>query len=180
MKNLSLIVVTLFVSLSSFAAGPKAPSETAVRGFDVSRYLGKWYEIGSNPQRFSKGCNCTRATYSLKSAKEVAVLNECRKNSPQAKVTKANATAKFVGSPDIGELSVSFFPLTSGIYRIIALDKQNYGWSLVTDDTGKALWILSRSPEMNPSLVDQLLREARKKGVDTSAFQMQRQDGCWE
>lgn len=48
-----------------------------VKGLDLQRYMGRWYEIASFPSRFQpkSGIN-TRATYTLKEDSTVNVLNE--------------------------------------------------------------------------------------------------------
>ena len=51
-----------------------------VEEVELERYLGKWYEIASYPQRFQQGCSKTTATYTLRSDGEIDVLNECMKD----------------------------------------------------------------------------------------------------
>jgi apolipoprotein D and lipocalin family protein len=50
---------------------------TAVRGLDLNRYIGRWYEIACFPSQFQpkNGAN-TRATYTLNPDGTVKVLNE--------------------------------------------------------------------------------------------------------
>ncbi|KAF9614275.1 hypothetical protein IFM89_017076 [Coptis chinensis] len=48
-----------------------------VKGLDIKRYMGRWYEIASFPSRFQpKDGKNTRATYTLKDDGTVNVLNE--------------------------------------------------------------------------------------------------------
>jgi apolipoprotein D and lipocalin family protein len=176
---ISCFLLSQIASHQAWSAGPSGPGPAAVTEFDASRYQGFWYEIGSIPQSFQKGCQCTRAHYSIVSDGRLAVVNECRKGSVEAPKTFANGVARFRGASDIGDLEVSFFLWFYGSYRIIALDKQNYSWSVVSNDRAKTLWILSRQPQMSPSQIDSLLAVARQQGVDTSKFQMQIQDNCW-
>jgi apolipoprotein D and lipocalin family protein len=61
---------------------------------------------------------------------------------------------------------VSFFWPFYGAYNIIALDKNNYEWAMVTG--GKDyLWILSRSPQMPYIIKQQLIARAKEMGFET-------------
>ena len=57
MKNKVLLISSLLIS---YAGCNSIPLET-VKSVELSRYMGKWYEIASFPNRFQKGCNCTTA-----------------------------------------------------------------------------------------------------------------------
>ena len=46
---------------------------------ELSKYLGKWYEIAHLPAKFQEGCNETTATYTLLDKGAISVLNECKK-----------------------------------------------------------------------------------------------------
>lgn len=174
-----ICIFALGFSLNTFAGGASGPGPSAVQDFEVEKYLGTWYEIGSIPQKFQKGCECTRATYAVRADSTLDVLNECRKEGVNGPVTEARGKAKFKGASDVGDLEVSFFLWFYGSYRIIALD-QNYQWSVVSNDKAKTLWILSRSPVMAQGQVADLLEIAKNQGVDTSTFTLQQQDGCWK
>jgi apolipoprotein D and lipocalin family protein len=177
-KKILLLLVFAF-SLTSFSRGSSESGPVPVEDFEVSKYLGVWYEIGSIPQKFQKGCECTRAEYTLRSETKLNVLNQCRKKGVDGPITDAKGKARFIGSSNIGDLEVSFFLWFYGSYRIIALDQENYEWSVVSNDEAKTLWILSRTPDMPQSQIDKLLDLAKQQGVDISKFVLQRQAGCW-
>ncbi len=179
MLKILLIALGITATLSAFAKGSAGPGPEAVKGFEVNKYLGTWYEIGSIPQSFQKGCECTRASYSLRPDSRLDILNQCRKKGLSGPVTEAKGIARFKDSANVGDLEVSFFLWFYGSYRIIALDQIHYEWSVVSNNKAKTLWILSRKPEMSQDQIALLLDMAKKQGVDTSRFQLQRQDGCW-
>ena len=54
---------------------PRPASVQPVGNFDVSRYLGRWYEVARIDQRFEKGLVRTRAEYSLAPNGSVQVVN---------------------------------------------------------------------------------------------------------
>lgn len=90
-------------------------SVTPVRQFDLSRYLGKWYEVGRLENRFERGLIQTTAEYPLNSGGTVRVVN--RGYDPvRQRPKQAVGTAKFIGDQDVGALKVSFF-LAALCYR---------------------------------------------------------------
>jgi apolipoprotein D and lipocalin family protein len=64
-------------------------------------------------------------------------------------------------------LKVSFFGPFYGAYNVIALDKQDYQWSLVVGPDTSYMWILSRSPVLEQAILDQLLAQAKALGFNT-------------
>ena len=178
MKSLFKIALALLTltSVGAFASGPARPEVPFVKNFDSSSYLGTWYEMGSIPQSFQKGCTCTRANYSLRSDGKIDVLNECRLNSPQGELKKAHGKARFVGATDEGHLQVSFFLWFYGDYRVIDVDPSKY--SVVSNSDGSTMWILSRTPTMDRAFADQLIARAKEAGVQTDLFKFTGQDGC--
>ena len=171
-----VLAISALVSVSAFASGTARPEVPFVKNFDSPSYLGTWYEIGSIPQSFQKGCTCTRANYSMLSDGKIDVLNECRLNSPQGQLKKAHGKARFAGPSDEGHLQVSFFLWFWGDYRVIDLDSSKY--SVVSNSDGSSMWILSRTPTMDRAFAEQLIDHAKELGVQTDLFRFTGQDGC--
>jgi len=144
----------------------KNPDTTPVNDFELERYLGTWYEIARFPHRFEKDLVGVTATYSLKRNGKVRVENAGYKDSLDGKYSTAKGKAKFAGNPAVGHLKVSFFLFFYADYYIMALDKADYQWALVGSSSPDYLWILCREPEMEESVYQSLLDEARKRGYD--------------
>jgi apolipoprotein D and lipocalin family protein len=178
-----LSLCSALVVWSACASGPNptpAPQFEPVRGFDVQKYLGRWYEIGSFPQRFQKGCHCTTAEYSLREDGKIDVVNTCRLNGVDGRVKKAEGKARFEGSDrSLGALEVSFFLWFYGQYWVVDL-ADDYSWAAVSNKKGSTLWILARSPSVPQPLLDSILARLESKGLRTNSFQLQTQEGCWK
>jgi len=137
-----------------------------VTGFELDRYLGSWYEIARMDHRFERGLSNVTAEYRLKDDGGVRVLNRGF-NTDKETWKDAEGKAYFVGDSTIGQLKVSFFGPFYASYNIIALDQDTYQWSLVTGPDKDYLWILSRTPELGPSVIDQLVNLAKSLGYKT-------------
>lgn len=140
---------------------------TVVQNVDLNRYLGKWYEIATIPQRFQLGCHCVTAEYSLRPDGKVKVVNSCHKDSPTGPFKSITGQAKVVKGSYNAKLKVSFFWPFWGNYWIINLDQENYQWAVISAPSRKTLWILSRTPEMDEGLYEKLVEFCKSVGLDT-------------
>lgn len=131
---------------------------------ELTKYLGKWYEIAHLPTRFQEGCTDTTATYTLANDGSITVLNECRR---QGKVKQAKGKAKVVDKTTNAKLKVTFFWPFSGDYWIIKLGT-DYEYAVVGTPNRKYLWILSRTPHMEDLLFTQLLEFVKSKGFNVT------------
>lgn len=110
---LNLVIFVTFCCIQTSAQTPfigSCPSIEPVSNFNLSRYLGKWYEIRSYPAFFSIGSSCTQAEYSLFSNGSVQVNN----SAVGIFGNKINIVGNAVlNNPDKGWLTVNF-PSTGG------------------------------------------------------------------
>lgn len=137
-----------------------------VAEFELSRYLGTWYEIARLDHSFERGMSRVTANYSLRDDGGVTVVNRGYKLSTQ-EWEDATGKAYFVGAPDMGQLKVSFFGPFYGGYNIIELDKDGYQYALVAGPNRSYLWILARSPELDQETLDALVDKARNLNFPT-------------
>jgi len=144
-----------------------------VHGFDVNRYMGRWYEIARLDHSFETGLEQVTATYSLQADGTVQVVNrgfDPRKNQWQ----EARGRAQFVGAQDVGALKVSFFgPFYAG-YNVVDIDPE-YSNVLIVGPNRSYLWILSREPAPPAAVVERLKHKAAELGWDTQALVYPRQ-----
>ena len=140
---------------------------TPVRNLDLERYLGKWYEIARLDHRFERGLSHVTATYSKRNDGGIRVVNRGY-DSRKKEWKEAEGKAYSVAESTIGRLKVSFFGPFYGGYNILALDTENYRYSLVSGPNRSYLWILSRTPVMEPGVLERLVQLAQKLGFDTS------------
>jgi len=142
-----------------------------VEVFELDRYLGTWHEIARLNHRFERGLTNVTATYSLRADGGVDVVNRGYK-AKDNKWKEATGKAYFLGAPDVGRLKVSFAGPFYGAYNIIELDKVDYQYSLVVGPTRSYLWILGRSPELDPGIVKTLVARADELGFPTDELIM--------
>jgi apolipoprotein D and lipocalin family protein len=162
-----LMITIASVSPLISAAAEKLPPLQTVSHVDLNRYMGKWYEIASFPQRFQKGCVASMATYTLRKDGDVDVLNQCRDKTLDGKLRNAKGKAWVVDSKSNAKLKVRFFWPFSGDYWIIDLG-EGYQYAVVGHPKRNYLWILGRSRQMDPAAYDGVLERLKKQHYDLS------------
>ena len=136
---------------------------TPVKGFDVKRFTGTWYEIARLDHGFEKGLSHVSAEYSLREDGGIKVINKGF-NMKKGQWENASARGYFIDSPDIGRLKVSFFGPFYGSYNIIDLDEKNYSYAMVTGPKINFFWILSRQKTLDPNIMQSLIQKAKSMG----------------
>lgn len=163
-------MVSLMVSRSAFLvallailAGCTDPPDgvTPVTGFEAKRYMGTWYEIMRLDHSFEEGLDNVTATYALNPDGTVSVTNRGL-DRETCGWDEAEATARFLESPDVASLAVTFFWPFSGGYHVIALDRAEYRYALVSGPSRDYLWILARTPDLDSATIDHLVDTARR------------------
>jgi apolipoprotein D and lipocalin family protein len=157
-----------------------APPLTTIPSLDLKRYMGSWYEIAKFPNTFQENCaGFTTATYSLREDGRVDVLNRCRQ--ADGSIDVAEGVARQPGGPGSPKLEVRFapaalawLPMVWGDYWVIDLDA-DYQLAAVSEPEREYLWILSRTPQVDPAAYDALLDRLRAKGLDMSRLVKTRQ-----
>lgn len=159
------IIATLAIYALPLMSCSKDFDNSTVDEFDLSRYLGQWYEIARFDHSFERGLDNTMAEYILQDDGKVIVLNSGWKD---GKFKLAEGKAKYKDPEgDPGHLRVSFFLFFYSDYNVMMVDK-NYQISLVGSKAEKYLWILSRTPVPDPDLLEMVIEEAENRGYDVS------------
>ena len=146
------------------------PELKTVEHVDVARYMGTWFEIAKFPQRFEKGLVGVTANYTLLPNGTVEVINKGYEGDFNGDLKIAKGKARVVDTATNAKLKVSFFWPFTGNYWIIELGK-DYEYAVVGDESRKYLWILSRTPQMDETIYNELIKHAQDKGFDISKLE---------
>jgi len=172
----ALLILIVAAAGAAASAGQDPRPLDVVPKVDLQRYLGTWYEIATFPQRFQKGCVGVTAHYSFRSDGAIDVVNVCRDGTLDGKVRSVRGKAWVVDRATNAKLKVRFFWPFAGAYWIIELDK-DYQWAVVGHPSRKYLWVLGRTPQMDPSVYEDLLARISAKGYDLTKLKKTLQPG---
>ncbi|MEQ8427378.1 MAG: lipocalin family protein [Gammaproteobacteria bacterium] len=160
----SLLPLIMLALLAGCTTPPKGIE--AVKGFELERYLGKWYEIARLDHGFERGLTRVTAEYTPRDDGGINVINRGY-DAESGEWKEADGKAYFVEGPDTGQLKVSFFGPFYGGYTIVDLDQENYQYALVSGPTRDYLWILARNPDISAMIIDKLVARADELGFAT-------------
>uniref|UniRef100_A0A8C2XF44 Apolipoprotein D n=1 Tax=Cyclopterus lumpus TaxID=8103 RepID=A0A8C2XF44_CYCLU len=173
---LALLTAAAAAHAQSFHPG-RCPQPSVQEDFDVTKYMGTWYEIEKLPAVFERG-KCNQATYSLRPDGTVKVLNAELLSNGKRNTIQGVAKVKDSSKPAI--LGVSFFK--DGPYWVLSTDYRSY--SLVYSCTDYFLfhvdfaWILARTRVLTEDVMSRLRDTLSSAGVDVNRLAASNQTGC--
>ena len=168
-----LIIMSLFAAALPLWACSKDFDNSTVSEFDLSRYLGRWYEIARYDHSFERGMDYVQAKYTLQPNSFIRVLNQGVKN---GETLRAEGIAKLKSheKPLRGELLVSFSSLFYSDYRIIEL-AHDYSYAAVSGGRMNYFWLLAREPVMPAKQLKEILDRMKKLGFAVEKLEYPRQ-----
>ena len=170
MKKLILLFGLIF-SLGIFAKSQPLPVESDV---DVARFVGKWYTITSMPQFFTRKCVGQSAEYGIINEKTISVHNICYKESTKTKEISGKGVIQ--DQPNNARLIITFDNFwtrlfrVKGDYNIIKLS-EGYDTVMVGSADRKSLWIMSRTPSIDPQALEDYKKQAKTLGFPIEKLQ---------
>ena len=158
-------------------SAPSTATLTAIDSLDVQRYLGTWHEIARYPNWFQRKCvGQVTADYALDSDGSLKVLNRCRQANDE--FDEAKGTALQQGGTTSARLKVSFapawlsfIPFLWGDYWVIDIDA-DYQLAVVSEPGRDYLWVLSKTPRVDPARYQALLERLAAKGFDIQKIEL--------
>jgi apolipoprotein D and lipocalin family protein len=159
-----MLVILACLSISGCLGIPE--NVHPVSGFDINKYLGRWYEIARLDHSFERGLEKVTAEYSMRDDGGVRVVNRGYSTEDKA-WSEATGKAYFVNSPDEGYLKVSFFGPFYGSYIVFELDRADYQYAFVSGPDLSYLWLLSRTPEVSAEVISDFVEKSSALGFET-------------
>ncbi len=159
-------VIAMCFSLFGCLGSPEGVEP--VKGFELDRYLGRWYEIARLDHSFERGMDFVTAEYSLREDGGVRVMNSGRSGG-LGETSEAEGRAYFVEDEGTGYLKVSFFGPFFGSYVIFDLD-DDYQHAFVAGNNTEYLWLLARTPQVTDEVMERFLSQSSALGFDTQSL----------
>jgi len=171
--HISLILIS-FITIGILFSGCRGQKEmidkSVVKELDLPKYLGTWYEIARYDHPFERGLVGVTANYSMRPDGKMKVLNSGYKNTLDGEYEEAIGKAKIPNPEDEpAKLKVSFFWIFYADYYVLELD-DDYQWAVIGSKSDKYLWILSRTPQLDSDVYNDLLQRIEQRGYDTSTL----------
>lgn len=155
--------VALLVILSNSAPARSPPK--VVPHVDIQKYLGTWYEQAVIPFFWERGCERTRAIYSLNSDGTIKVDNGCYRDGKFVQSIGKASVDSHDQEHTNAKLKVQFSETfnVKADYWIVRLDN-DYSYAVVSSPNYRYLWILSRDRVMSEDLYNSIISDLKNDG----------------
>merc|ERR1712213_48082 len=184
MIKLVFFTATIAFAQAGFLRESCPPRPPTVPDFDITKYLGDWYQITGIPAFFQpSGSSCVKATYNAKDDGTVGVLNRAIKPDGET-YTEICGYADVPDPSKPGELLVHFPFSPAGDYWLLDTDYENFASVYAcTDVLGiikiEFAWILVRDPNnVSYEVMNQALDAYKSQNLNTENFLPVSQQGC--
>ena len=146
---------------------------TSMAVFEPDRYAGLWYEVARFPVPFQTGCVNVQADYAVTGPGSLSVRNSCFRDGALSVI---DGSASIVG-PGRLKVRLSGVPFPAD-YWVLWVD-QDYTTAVVGTPSGRAGWILNRTPDIRADRLKAARDVLRFNGYDVDQLQMTAQgDGA--
>jgi apolipoprotein D and lipocalin family protein len=171
-----LLSITVFalLSLTSLSFGKECPKIVTQNPFDITKYVGFWYEAYRSDILFEVGARCVNATYTPNPDgtvgvwnQEITLVGDYSSIRGSAKVKNASEPAAFI---------VTFNTFEKGDYNVITTNYVDYALVYacqnipIIDRKFEFIWILSRTKTLAQSVVDELKKVLSDMGADVGSL----------
>ncbi|CAG2163369.1 unnamed protein product [Oppiella nova] len=182
-----LSVLALLLCVSDFMrVSAVCPNIQTVQNFEPERFMGKWYEIQKYPNVWEAGQKCITTNYELNPNGTVNVLN-----SGVYKLINYPINIRGLATPnatDPAKFNIEFRRFAGFTGRsklwVLETDYQNYALTYscsslpVVPINIENAWIMSRTPILDPQIVDLLVNRLSAMNSPTFLFFRTDQNNC--
>lgn len=149
------------LALATFGCSSSNPPLDVAQSVELSRFQGAWYELAHLSRSTQVDCVGTKAYYKLVDAANLEVVHECHIKTVDGPANVSRVTAKVPDGAVPAKWTMSF-GAHEGDYWILEVG-QNYEYAVVGHPSRRYLWVLSRTPKLDPTVMNGILERARDK-----------------
>jgi apolipoprotein D and lipocalin family protein len=156
MKAIGLTIILAYMILT-------APVNKPADKLDLAKFGGKWYSLASIPTMYDKGSRETTTNYSLTKDGYYSVVTTCKKGEKDE--IKTYKSKLFTADNTDGEMQAQFLWPFKVDYWVIEL-ADDYSYTVVGHPDHKFLFIMSRKPNMDKKLYEEIVARCKARGYE--------------
>jgi len=167
MKLLALLCCAMGASLLWTAAAAAAELQPA-KPVPENLYSGRWYEIARTPNRLQNNCEGSTSDFLHWNDGDFQFVLTCHKGSAQGPTSTLNAHGHVLPESDNTKMKLGFFGgfVTQEYWIVDRADDDS--WAIMATPTGRYVWLLSRSPILDPKVKSRAMARMEALGFDCS------------
>jgi apolipoprotein D and lipocalin family protein len=165
--NLRTIACAL-VALAATTGSAMAASPQPIKPVPAALYSGRWYEIARTPNMMQGDCWGSTNDFSGWAGGVFAVTQTCHHGSIQGPVAVTNAKGHVLPASDNAKISLGYMGgLVSKEFWIVDHADDN-AWAIMATPSGHYVWLMSRSPALDPSVQAAAMARLQALGFNCS------------
>ena len=163
------VTIPIIMSILSLLTGCATihPPPPTVPKVDLKRFMGDWYVVGGILTSFEKGAYHAVETYRLDEKGNIPTVYTFNKGSFDGPKKTYTNKAFVYNRETFAEWRIQFLWPFKFPYLVIYLD-DNYQSTAISTDDKKYLWIMSRTPQMQASNYQDIIKLVTELGFDTN------------
>jgi apolipoprotein D and lipocalin family protein len=164
------LTTALLAAAAAFALPfPAAAQPQAMERLELTKLMGRWYEVARVPNALQKGCQAGASDWT-RTADGFAVIQSCRRGSPDGPLAEWKGKARVEGSSNT-RFKMSFFGgLVSQEYWVLD-HSADQGWLILATANGRYLWLMSQKPTLSAAARAQAISRIRQLGFDPARLE---------
>jgi len=163
------LAAALAVSLAAAAPAFAAPPQV-VEKIELTKMMGRWYEVARLPNKTQRGCQAGTSDWT-RSGEGFAVVQSCHRGSPDGPLAEWKARARVADPVSNAKFKMTFFGgLVSQEYWV--LDRRDAeGWLILSTHDGKYLWLMCQRPTLPAGVRAQAVTRIKQLGFDPARLE---------
>ena len=137
---------------------------------DLKKYMGKWFEIARIKNEFEPNMKKVTAQYNLNDDDTIQVINSGYIDDTLKEII---GIAKTTNENNL--LLISFRHPIYSQYKILFVD-DDYQYALVGGSSENYLWILSRTPNLDKTILDKMINIAKEEKYNVNKIVLTEQN----
>jgi len=151
----------LALALTALGCGSSNPPLDVAKSVELTRFQGAWYEVAHLSRSTQVDCVGTKAYYKLVDASNLEVVHECHLKTADGAPNVSKVTAKVPDGTTPAKWTMNFGG-HEGDYWILEVGT-NYEYAVVGHPSRRYLWILSRTPKLDATVLAGILDRTKEK-----------------
>jgi apolipoprotein D and lipocalin family protein len=165
MQKRLTVILAAAAAVAAALPGAAAAMAQPVPHIELTKMMGRWYEVARLPNMTQRGCNAGTSDW-VRNGDGFSVVQACHKGSPDGPLSEWKARARVADPVSNAKFKMSFFGgLVSQEYWVLD-QRSEEGWLILATHDGKYLWLMSQKPVLPVAIRNEALARIKQLGFD--------------
>ncbi len=151
--------------LLTLAGAPALAAPEPTQRIELSRMMGRWYEVARVPNKLQNGCVAGASEWKAQ-PKGFSVVQSCHRGGPDGPVALWKAKATVADTTTNARFKMTFFGGVVSQDYVVLDHRPDQGWLVLATANGRYLWLMSQKPGLPVGVRAQALARIRQLGFD--------------